>query len=118
LPPSAARRGTSNGSPAPTAVDRAETWRSFKETKYAFHRLIAEIAGNAFILEVFDRIVASRRKAWDGFRPRPQDLASARAASLEENQAILDAIADGHGPRAAEAVRSSVERLLASIAGS
>ena len=100
------------------AITGAETWRSFKEAKYAFHRLVAEIAGNAFILEVFDRIIASRRQAWDGYRPRPQDLASARAASLAENQAILDAIGDEDGPRAAEAVRSSVARLLVSITGS
>ena len=100
------------------AIGAAENWRQFKEAKYDFHRGLAQISGNDFVCDIFDQIVASRRRAWDGYQPRQQDLPDARSACLQECRAIFEAVEAGMAERAAETVRASVTRLLVSLGGS
>ena len=100
------------------AIGLAGNWRKFKEAKYAFHRTLAHIARNDFIGHVFDQIVASRRQVWDGYNPRAQDLAAARALCLEESRAVYAALARGDAEAAAEALRRSITRILVSIGAS
>lgn len=100
------------------AIGLASTWRQFKEAKYGFHRAIAQIARNEFVVHIFDQIVASRQKAWDGYNPRSQDLAGVRATCLDESRAVYKALTRGDAEAAADALRRSITRILVSIGAS
>ncbi len=94
------------------AIEQARNWREFKESKYAFHRALAQATRNGFITHIFDLIIATRRQKWEGDYYHVQDMIDARTACLAECRAILDALLAGDGEGATEAIRRSITRIM------
>lgn len=70
----------------------SDSWASYEETDLQFHRLIAECAGNALLLSVFDIINEVRRTVvWKWLDTR-QEKPPADYSSFSEHDAIIDAI--------------------------
>jgi DNA-binding FadR family transcriptional regulator len=93
----------------------AHSWRQYELADARFHREIAEAAGNAVLLAVYDLVSDVRRAVtWTRLRPRAEGP-SPDHHSFAEHQAILGAITQRQPAQAAAAMRlhlASVERRL------
>ncbi len=96
----------------------ASTWVDFKEAKYALHLAIARAAKNRFVVHMFERIVASRRKAgWARPGGHLVPLPMLRDAAVRDNEAIVDALQARDGPLARRLISDYLQRTLMSISG-
>ena len=104
------RRAAAKAADARTAADY-ETWDS------AFHRRIAEAAGNKLFLAMFDAVNAVRRDTrWS--RLRESTFSEARIVALAAQHAdILEAIAERDGARADQAMRHHLGLVGATLNG-
>jgi GntR family transcriptional repressor for pyruvate dehydrogenase complex len=94
----------------------APTWRDFKESIYALHRLFFAATKNKFLVQIMEDILADRRAvAFDGKdtdKPAPEAV---RRQTHKELAAIVEAIAGGNGRRAQELTSDHLMRTLATI---
>ena len=94
----------------------APSWRDFKESIYALHRLFFAATKNRFLLQIMESILADRRAvAFDGKdtdKPTPEAV---RCQTHKELAAIVEAIASGNGRRAQELTSDHLMRTLATI---
>lgn len=104
------KRAAAKAADARTAADY-ETWDS------AFHRRIAEAAGNKLFLAMFDAVNAVRRDTrWS--RLRESTFSEARLIALAAQHAdILEAIIERDGERAEQAMRHHLGLVGASLNG-
>ncbi|MBN8940145.1 MAG: FadR family transcriptional regulator [Rhizobiales bacterium] len=93
----------------------AQSWRQYELADARFHRQIAEAAGNAVLLAVYDLISDIRRAVtWTRLRPRVEGPAPDHH-SFAEHDALLSAIETRQPHDAARAMQAhlaSVERQL------
>ena len=100
------------------ALNAAATWVDFKEAKYALHLAIARAAKNRFVVHMFERIVASRRKAgWARPGGHLVPLPMLRDAAVRDNEAIVKALQARDGPLARRLISDYLQRTLMSISG-
>jgi GntR family transcriptional repressor for pyruvate dehydrogenase complex len=101
------------------ALNTAATWAEFKEAKYALHLAIVKASGNAFLVSVFEQIIATRRKAGWG-RPDAQHvpIGAVREAAVRDNAAIVEALCRRDTETARELIRAYLLRTLMSVGGS
>jgi DNA-binding FadR family transcriptional regulator len=100
------------------ALNAAATWVDFKEAKYALHLAIARAAKNRFVLHMFERIVASRRKAgWARPGGHLVPLPMLRDAAVRDNAAIVEALQARDGALARRLISDYLQRTLMSISG-
>ncbi len=93
-----------------TDADSHELWDG------ALHRLIAQSAGNAFFLAIFDVINRVRQDpAWQTIRERARTAARAAPLIHAQHLAIVDAIAAHDPARAGEAMRRHLLTLQESL---
>lgn len=104
------KRAAAKAADARTAADY-ETWDS------AFHRRIAEAAGNKLFLAMFDAVNAVRRDTrWS--RLRESTFSEGRLVALAAQHAdILEAIVERDGARAEQAMRVHLGLVGASLNG-
>jgi DNA-binding FadR family transcriptional regulator len=92
------------------------TWKDFKETIYALHRLIFASTKNKFLEQIMAAILDDRRAVlFDGRdtdKPTPMQV---RQQTHKELRTIVDAIADRNGKRAEKLVAEHLMRILATI---
>lgn len=90
------------------------SWLDFKENIYAFHKQIYAIAGNRFLLGVFDAIHSARRRSnYDGRNPKAKVAPFIISQAEADLRPILAAIKAHDGEQARELTRSYLLRLLA-----
>lgn len=83
-----------------TDADGHELWDG------SLHRLVAQCAGNAFFLAIFDVINRVRQDAaWQTIRERARNAVGSRPLSHRQHMAIVDAIAARDPATAGEAMR-------------
>ncbi|MBN9245061.1 MAG: FadR family transcriptional regulator [Mesorhizobium sp.] len=93
-----------------TDADSHELWDG------ALHRLIAQSAGNAFFLAIFDVINRVRQDpAWQTIRERARTASRAAPLIHAQHLAIVDAIAAHDPARAGEAMRRHLLTLQESL---
>jgi DNA-binding FadR family transcriptional regulator len=98
------------------AMSAAKTWPDFKEAKYALHLAIVRISRNRFMIDIFERIIASRRAvSWDGGDSRP--LGAGVVIEVADNAEVVEALQKRNGARARELLRTNLLRILAFAGG-
>jgi GntR family transcriptional repressor for pyruvate dehydrogenase complex len=101
------------------ALRRAETWKEFKEAKYALHLAIARASKNRFLVQMFERIVASRRRAaWDRPGGHRLPVSAVLEHAIADNAAIVDALCRRDGGVARDLIRANLTRTLLSVGDS
>jgi len=92
------------------------TWKDFKETIYALHRLIFASTKNKFLEQIMAAILDDRRAVlFDGRDTDKPTPIPVRQQTHKELRAIVDAIADRNGKRAERLVSDHLMRILATI---
>jgi len=97
-------------------IAAAEDWQNFKEWKYALHLAFARATKNHFLVEIFQSIIDSRRRA--GWKPLPSDArqrAVLREASQQENVAIVEALKRGDIEEGRKRIQDYLTRILQSV---
>lgn len=101
------------------ALRNAASWSEFKEAKYALHLAIVRASRNSFLISVFERIIASRRKAgWGRPGGHPLPISAVREAAARDNAAIIDALRDRDANKARELISGYLLRTLMSVSES
>lgn len=101
------------------ALRNAATWSEFKEAKYALHLAIIRASRNNFLISIFERIIASRRKAgWGRPGGHPLPISAVREAAARDNAAIVDALRKRDAATARELIGSYLLRTLMSVSES
>jgi DNA-binding FadR family transcriptional regulator len=101
------------------ALNTAATWAEFKEAKYALHLAIVKASGNAFLVSVFERIIATRRKAgWGRPAGHHVPIGAVREAAVRDNAAIVEALCRRDTETARALIRAYLLRTLMSVGGS
>ncbi|HET9010747.1 MAG TPA: GntR family transcriptional regulator [Gemmatimonadaceae bacterium] len=76
-----------------------------------FHRVLARMAGNAVLAEFLDQLVARTPLVVLAH----QGPAIGNACSIDEHSQVVDALADGDGPRAVATMAAHLDALLARL---
>ncbi|HYQ99211.1 MAG TPA: GntR family transcriptional regulator, partial [Casimicrobiaceae bacterium] len=76
-----------------------------------FHRVLARMAGNAVLAEFLDQLVARTPLVVLAH----QGPATGPACSIDEHSQVVDALADGDGPRAVATMAAHLDALLARL---
>ncbi|MBI3711199.1 MAG: FadR family transcriptional regulator [Proteobacteria bacterium] len=98
------------------AIGAARDWRSFKESKYAFHLALVRAAGNGFLTHMFELLIACRRSnAWARNLPFTDGLDLAKSVCLQESKAVLDALRQRDAAQAGAALHKSLMRIMVSL---
>jgi GntR family transcriptional regulator, transcriptional repressor for pyruvate dehydrogenase complex len=84
-----------------------------RDRALSFHRLIAEISGNRLLLATSEIIFAPALDRTEAVLDVVVGSHSSEAHSVDEHEAILDAIADRDAERAEAAMVSHLDRLIA-----
>ncbi|KQZ87027.1 GntR family transcriptional regulator [Mesorhizobium sp. Root157] len=93
-----------------TDADGHELWDG------ALHRLVAQCAGNAFFLALFDVINRVRQDAaWQTIRERARNATRSKPLSHRQHMAIVNAIAARDPAKAGEAMRKHLLTLQESL---
>lgn len=101
------------------ALNTASTWAEFKEAKYALHLAIVKASGNAFLVSIFERIIAARRQAgWGRPGGHHVPIGAVREAAVRDNAAIVEALGRRDTETARELIRAYLLRTLISVGGS
>jgi len=91
--------------------------RDYERADAAFHRKIAECAGNAIFRAMFEMVIRVREKAdWQRVRQYYFRHDGARR-SFEEHQIVIEAIAEREPAAAAAAMEDHLRKVSASLSG-
>ena len=93
----------------------AESWRQYENWDNRLHRSIAEAAGNALLLSVFDTMNAVRRTVVWGRLRNDLLLPPADHHSFIDHDAIVDAIENRDLAAAASAMRLHLQRVQTNL---
>jgi len=99
-------------------IRNAGDWAQYKEWKYALHLAITRATRNRFLIQIFEAVIAARRR--DGWGHRGQAALvppAVRAAALKANGEIVDALRARDAERARTAMQDYLTRTLASLNG-
>lgn len=99
------------------SCERAPTWRHYEGQDAALHRAIAEAAGNALLLHLFDQAAAVRRAVTWARQRGPGDGPPPDHHSFAEHRALIAALADRDGAAAEAAMRAHIGTVLARLGG-
>jgi GntR family transcriptional repressor for pyruvate dehydrogenase complex len=90
----------------------ARTWSEFKEAKYRLHLAIAKASKNKFMIDMFERIITSRRASgWGGSR-KFLIAGLADEGVVADHTEIVAALQKRDGPRARDLIRSHLFQTL------
>jgi len=99
-------------------MEKAASWETFKEAKYALHLAIVRASRNSFLIHTFENIVQARRAtgwAREKSSASPGPLPSVRQHACRDQAAIIAALSARDGKLARELVRDYLVRTLASV---
>lgn len=97
----------------------ASTWVEFKEAKYCLHLAIVRAAHNRFISDIFEQVVASRRRSkWGQDSRQLKPVVSVRQAAYRDNVRIVEALKAGDADTACEAIRNYLLNTISATSGS
>jgi DNA-binding FadR family transcriptional regulator len=99
-------------------IRNARDWSDHKEWKYELHLTMMRATQNRLLVQIFETIIRARRQdQWGRIgdtRNIPHDV---RAATLDANERIVDALRDGRVSDASEAIRGYLNGIFASFHG-
>lgn len=91
--------------------------RDYERADAAFHRKVAECAGNAMFVAMYEMIIRVREKAdWQRLRQYYFHHDGARC-SYEEHKVVIDAIAERKPAAAASAMQDHLQKVSQTLAG-
>lgn len=96
----------------------ARDWNSWDRLDARLHRAIAQAAGNALLLLIFDTVQASRNKEIWGRLREPVDPASAIETATHDHSVIVQALQDRDANAAERAMREHLRAIEKRVFGS
>jgi len=96
---------------------RIDDWNSWESLDCRLHRMIAQAAGNALLLMLFDTIQANRNKETWGKLREPIDPAIAIARATAEHATIVQALRERNADAAEAEMRRHLRAVERSIFG-
>ncbi|MDF2371579.1 MAG: GntR family transcriptional regulator [Rhizobiaceae bacterium] len=100
------------------AMRRAGSWNDFKEAKYGLHLAIARGSRNRFIVDIFERILASRRRSgWGRPGGHPAPVSAVRETAYQDSLEIVEALKRRDRSGASDAIRRYLLRTLSNASG-